>query len=495
MSERNIVNIIQSNPRVIVVRAAGIQASGSGSGDVVGPASSTDNGIARFDGTTGKLIQNSAVTIADTTGDITGGKYNSVAISGSSTPTLSVTGTSSISGSNTGDNAVNSLYSGLVSNATHTGEVTGSTSLTVDKTAITNKTQVTAVGTDYILISDTSDSGNLKKALASDLTGSGSAAWGSITGTLSNQTDLQNALDGKVDENGAITGATKTKITYDAKGLVTSGADATTADIADSSNRRYVTDAQLAVIGNTSGTNTGDQTNITGNAATVTTNANLTGPITSVGNATSIASQTGTGTTFAMSASPTFTGSPLAPTQSANDNSTKIATTAYADAKVADAINNGTTTIAPSQNAVFDALALKQDLDAQLTSLAGLSYTGNSLKVVRVNAGETDFELATVSGGGGGISRSINSVSGTTSAGSTANTDYVYLCSGTFTITLPTAVGNTNLYTIKNVGTGIITIATTSSQTIDGVTTQVLPTQYGSVGIVSDNSNWSLVES
>ncbi len=59
---------------------------------------------------------------------------------------------------------------------------------------------------------------------------------------------------------------------------------------------------------NLSGTNTGDQTNISGNAATVTTNANLTGPITSVGNATSIASQTGTGTTFAMSASPTFTG-------------------------------------------------------------------------------------------------------------------------------------------------------------------------------------------
>jgi hypothetical protein len=63
-----------------------------------------------------------------------------------------------------------------------------------------------------------------------------------------------------VDENAAITGATKTKITYDAKGLVTAGADATTADIADSSNRRYVTDAQQTVIGNTSGTNTGDQT-------------------------------------------------------------------------------------------------------------------------------------------------------------------------------------------------------------------------------------------
>jgi hypothetical protein len=37
----------------------------SGSGDVVGPASATDNAIARFDTTTGKLIQNSAVTIDD----------------------------------------------------------------------------------------------------------------------------------------------------------------------------------------------------------------------------------------------------------------------------------------------------------------------------------------------------------------------------------------------------------------------------------------------
>jgi hypothetical protein len=69
---------------------------------------------------------------------------------------------------------------------------------------------------------------------------------------------IQTQLDAKVDENAAITGATKTKITYDAKGLVTAGADATTADIADSSNKRYVTDAQLTVIGNTSGTNSGD---------------------------------------------------------------------------------------------------------------------------------------------------------------------------------------------------------------------------------------------
>ena len=57
--------------------------------------------------------------------------------------------------------------------------------------------------------------------------------WGSITGTLSSQTDLQNALDGKVTGNTAITGATKCKITYDSKGLVTSGADLVASDIPD----------------------------------------------------------------------------------------------------------------------------------------------------------------------------------------------------------------------------------------------------------------------
>lgn len=116
----------------------------------------------------------------------------------------------------------------------------------------------------------------------------------------------------------------------------------------------------------------------------------------------------------------------------------------------------------------------------EITLGAGLTMTGTTLSA---------------SGGGGGITRSINNISGTTSAGSTSNTDYVYnATSGTFTITLPTAVSNTNLYVIKNSGTGIITVATTSSQTIDGVTTQVIPTQYSSISVVSDGSNWILLD-
>lgn len=70
--------------------------------------------------------------------------------------------------------------------------------------------------------------------------------------------------------------------------------------------------------GTSSGTNTGDQTitltgGVTGSgtgsfAATVVTNANLTGPISSAGNTTSVASQTGTGSKFVMDTAPTITG-------------------------------------------------------------------------------------------------------------------------------------------------------------------------------------------
>jgi hypothetical protein len=92
--------------------------------------------------------------------------------------------------------------------------------------------------------------------------------------------------------NSSITAATKTKITYDTKGLITAGSDATTADITPSTDRNYVTDVQSGVISNTSGvntgdettssiksklgittlsgSNTGDQTNVTGNAGTAT---------------------------------------------------------------------------------------------------------------------------------------------------------------------------------------------------------------------------------
>ena len=84
----------------------------AGSGDVVGPSSATDNAIARFDTTTGKLIQNSTITISDT-GDMSGVSSLGVAnyIDFDTTPTV----TNAI-GRMYWDAAQNSLAVGLTAN-------------------------------------------------------------------------------------------------------------------------------------------------------------------------------------------------------------------------------------------------------------------------------------------------------------------------------------------------------------------------------------------
>jgi len=93
------------------------------------------------------------------------------------------------------------------------------------QTALDAKQATLVSGTNIKTVNNTSLLGSGNIAISS------AVAWGGVTGTLSNQTDLQTALDGKVDENTAITGATKTKITFDAKGLVTAGADLAAGDI------------------------------------------------------------------------------------------------------------------------------------------------------------------------------------------------------------------------------------------------------------------------
>jgi len=67
------------------------------------------------------------------------------------------------------------------------------------------------------------------------------------------------------------------------------------------------------------------------------------------------------------------------------------------------------------------------------------------------------------------------------------------LASGTINVTMPTAVGNTARYTIKNVGVGTVTINTTGGETIDGSLTAPLPVQYTSLDLVSDGTNWNII--
>jgi aryl-phospho-beta-D-glucosidase BglC (GH1 family) len=75
-----------------------------------------------------------------------------------------------------------------------------------------------------------------------------------------------------------------------------------------------------------------------------------------------------------------------------------------------------------------------------------------------------------------------------------AATDEVILANGTFTVTLPTAVGKAGQkFTVKNIhASGTVTLATTSSQTIDGVTTQTIPALYA-LTVISDNANWHIL--
>lgn len=80
--DANFVNLNTDKIQTLTSTDASVNITGTGSsrdlsvnlaaaGDVDGPASATDNAVTRFDGTTGKLIQNSPVTISDA-GDMAG---------------------------------------------------------------------------------------------------------------------------------------------------------------------------------------------------------------------------------------------------------------------------------------------------------------------------------------------------------------------------------------------------------------------------------------
>ncbi|RWZ78914.1 MAG: hypothetical protein EOT05_04195 [Candidatus Microsaccharimonas sossegonensis] len=121
-------------------------------------------------------------------------------------------------------------------------------------------------------------------------------------------------------------------------------------------------------------------------------------------------------------------------------------------------------------------------------------YRDSGGNLIRLGIGAT-ANVLTVSGGVpvwaiGGNSRSINVISTATTAGANTATDYVYVVSGTTTLTLPTAVGNSNLYTVTNVGTNVVTVATTLSQTINSSSTATLPISNMSLDFLSNGSDW-----
>ncbi|NBO99914.1 MAG: hypothetical protein EBU90_07265 [Proteobacteria bacterium] len=178
---------------------------GGGSGDVVGPSSSTDNAIVRFDLTTGKLIQNSGVLISDSD-DITtpgnlevdGGDITSTATTfnllNSTVTALNVGGAATTIeiGAVTGTTSINNALtvdgnSTLGNAATDTTTVAGS--LAVNGTAASSTNKITSTATTFNLLNSTVTTLNI-----------GGAATTIEIGAATGTTSINNALtvDGNV---------------------------------------------------------------------------------------------------------------------------------------------------------------------------------------------------------------------------------------------------------------------------------------------------------
>ena len=138
-------------------------------------------------------------------------------------------GITTLSGSNTGYQDL-SGYVKTTTNQTIGGEKTFSSN-TVHDSGLKIKHGTSSSGIGYTGIGANENQlivGTLgaSQALTFPNTANYNYTFPSATGTLSLTSDLTS----KVDSNAAITGATKTKITYDAKGLITAGDDATKVD-------------------------------------------------------------------------------------------------------------------------------------------------------------------------------------------------------------------------------------------------------------------------
>ncbi|MFV8343965.1 beta strand repeat-containing protein [Flavobacterium sp. XS2P39] len=231
----------------------------------------------------GTLTSVSVVPANGVTGSVTATTTPAITLTlGAITPTsvaatANVTG-ANLSGTNTGDNAINSLYNGLVTNATHTGDVTGSgiltlatvnanvggfgTAASVPAITVNEKGLVTAAANSPIQISESQVTN-----LVTDLAAKQAAITLTTTGTSGASTLVGNILNIPQYSGGT--------------------ADAATAN--PLSQFAATTSAQLAGV---------------------------------------LSDETGTGTVV-FSASPTLTGIALAPTPAVDTNTDQVATTAF----------------------------------------------------------------------------------------------------------------------------------------------------------------------
>ncbi len=203
-------NTITAGSGISVTNGAGsitiAATGGSGTGDVVGPASSTDNAVARFDGTTGKLIQNSSFVVNDS-GEVTVGVWKGTEL----TVAYGGTGVSSITGLIKGDGQ--NPFSAAVAGTDYQAAITATGIL---KGGGSGSVSAATAGTDYVTPSGTETLTN--KTISTDNN--------TINGLAASSFVLSNAsgvIDGsaaqKAIPSGAVVGTTDTQ-TLSGKTLV-----------------------------------------------------------------------------------------------------------------------------------------------------------------------------------------------------------------------------------------------------------------------------------
>ena len=199
----------------------------------------------------GSILGNAATvtTNANLTGVVTSiGNLTSIASGAITNSMIANTAVASLTGVNTGDNAVNSNYSSLVSNATHTGDATGSTALTVVRI---NGTSLAGLNTG--ILKNTTGTGVPSIAVASDFP------------TLNQSTTGNAATTTKLASSRNING-----VAFDGTADITITANAGT--LTGTSLNSTVINSSLTSVGTLSNLTVTNSINgsITGNAATAT---------------------------------------------------------------------------------------------------------------------------------------------------------------------------------------------------------------------------------
>lgn len=128
--------------------------------------------------------------------------------------------------------------------------------------------------------------------------------------------------------------------------------------------------------------------------------------------------------------------------------------------------------------------------DALAAAFAAGTQTGITIVYDDAN---NKFNFTVAGGAGSGITRTIASVAVNTTAGAAALTDYVFFLSAGAALTMPTAVGNTSRYTIKNVDPTLNSnVTSTAAQTFDGTASPAALVPGQSFDLFSDNANWKI---